>query len=216
MKFKNLFLLVIIAASVVACNNNKATDSTHSHDGEEAHDHNHANVAAVAHAIALDQSVVDWKGSILSVKYHSGILDFTSGELKLAGSEVVGGSFVADLKSMRATDDDNAEGYGDGTKEQLIGHLSSPEFFDVESFPTASFEITSIEGNEAFGNLTVRGITTEETVTNLEIVDTDVDITATGVLVFDRQKYDVSWETGAKDFILSDDIELAIRLVVLK
>lgn len=46
---------------------------------------------------------------------------------------------------------------------QRDGHLKSPDFFDVENNPKATFELTSFErqGDDAtaVGNLTIRGIT---------------------------------------------------------
>ena len=48
---------------------------------------------------------------------------------------------------------------------KLDGHLKSGDFFEVEKFPTASFEITKVTPNETGdyntlidGNLTVKGV----------------------------------------------------------
>jgi len=49
-----------------------------------------------------------------------------------------------------------------GPREKLIGHLKAADFFDTENFPTAIFKITKVNGNEVFGNLTIKGKTNEE------------------------------------------------------
>ena len=73
-----------------------------------------------------------------------------------------------------------------------------------------------LNGNEVKGNLTVRDKTFEETFTVESINITDDSVIMMGTLVFDRQKYDVSWEHFVKDYVLSDDITLKINLVATK
>jgi len=150
-----------------------------------------------------------WRGEMLGVKEHTGTLNFTEGSVTVDNGMVTSGSFTVDMTSMMATDENYQpeEGY---TKDKLIGHLSSADFFDVATHPTASFEVTSSEGNTLTGNLTVRGTTHEETVTDV-VIDNEAG-TMTGKLVFDRQKYDVAWSSGAKEMVLADDIELDINL----
>ena len=93
----------------------------------------------------------------------------------------------------------------------LIGHLSSADFFDVANHSTASFKITSVEGTSATGELTVRGVTNTETVTDIVITEGDGTVMATGKLAFDRQKYGVAWK-AMKDMVLNDTIELTVEL----
>jgi polyisoprenoid-binding protein YceI len=88
----------------------------------------------------------------------------------------------------------------------------SPDFFAVDSFPTAQFTITSVSGNTATGDMTIRGHKSTETVKNIVLTVDSTSITATGDLTFDRQKYDVSWESPMKDMVLSNDIVLKIQL----
>lgn len=53
----------------------------------------------------------------------------------------------------------------DTREPQRDTHLKSPDFFDVEKFPTLEFKSTRIEGNPAdftiYGNLTIHGVTRE-------------------------------------------------------
>jgi polyisoprenoid-binding protein YceI len=63
---------------------------------------------------------------------------------------------VIDMGTINPTDENYSE---DRPKENLVGHLSAPDFFDVANFPTASFVIKETTGSTVSGDLTIRGIT---------------------------------------------------------
>ncbi|MCC6840236.1 MAG: YceI family protein [Flavobacteriales bacterium] len=173
------------------------------------------SAATAAFTLTVDPAVsaVNWSGSMIGVKTHTGKLNFTKGELALGGNQVTGGSFTVDMRSYLLTDTNYAaDGSPQGTREKLMGHLMSPDFFAVDSFPTAEFVITKVEGNTATGNLTVRGRTHEEKVTNIVVTQEGSNVSAIGDLTFNRQKYGVSWKAPMKDLILSDDIVLKVEL----
>lgn len=189
-------------AETPAADANAAVDST-------------ANTAPASFVINVDpaSSTVNWKGAMLGVKEHTGKLNFAKGDLATAGTQLTGGSFVVDMKNYVMTDTNYAaDGAPQGTRDKLMGHLMSADFFAVDSFPTAEFVITKVEGNTATGNLTVRGRTNEEQVKNIVITTSGNDITATGDLTFNRQKYGVTWKSPMKDMVLSDDIVLKVEL----
>lgn len=174
-----------------------------------------ATIAASERTVAVDaaSSTVSWKGTMLGIKSHNGTVALTDANIVVKGPSVVSGSFAVDLSSMKALDDayaaDNAK---EGTRAMLLGHLSSGDFFDVANHPSAKFEITSVEGNTATGNLTVRGVTNEEKVTDIAVTEMDGVVSTTGKLAFDRQKYGVAWSSGSTDAVLNDIIELDIAL----
>ena len=158
------------------------------------------------------KSFVHWKGTMVGVYSHEGNVKLTKGFLEMDNGEVVGGEFVVDMKSIEPTDENYNPEEGN-TPEKLVGHLSSDDFFAVTEYPTASFVVKSAdrEAKTLTGDLTIRGNTHEETVTDVNFGDG----AATGMLVFDRQKYDVSWK-AMKDMVLADEIELEINLVAQK
>ncbi len=172
-------------------------------------------LASMERTVAIDMasSKVNWTGTMLGIKSHNGNVALSEAKLTVKGPTVTGGSFTVDLGSITATDaayapDDAKE----GTRAMLLGHLASADFFDVANHPAAMFNITSVEGNTATGNLTIRGITNEEKITDIVVTEADGAITATGKLSFDRQKYGVTWSSGSKDAVLNDKIELDITL----
>jgi polyisoprenoid-binding protein YceI len=159
-------------------------------------------------------SKVNWTGTMLNIKNHTGHLNLTEGKFATKGGALTAGEFSVDMKSYTLTDTNYAaDGAKQGTRAMLMGHLMSPDFFAVDSFPTAKLVITGVNGNTATGDLTVRGKTNAETITDIVITDNgDGTVKATAKLVFDRQKYGVSWSSGSKDAVLNDNIELAVEL----
>ena len=159
-------------------------------------------------------SKVNWSGSMIGVKTHIGTLNFLNGTFTSKGNMLTGGEVVVDMKNYMMADTNYApDGSEHGTKAMLMGHLMSPDFFAVDSFPTASLKITGVTGNTATCDLTVRGKTNQETVTIESCMNVDGTMHASCKLVFNRQKYGVIWSTGAKDMVVKDDIELNVDLV---
>jgi polyisoprenoid-binding protein YceI len=197
--------VLFIGVLVTACSGT----SSKTEAGSEENKENTGEI--ITHNIATDLSTVAWKGTMLGMYSHEGTVPLTEASLTTQGESVVGGKFAVDLSGITPTDANYDEKAGKGPA-QLVGHLSSPDFFDVGSFPSASFEVTGSEGSTISGNLTVRGKTNPESVQNV-VFDKETG-TATGTLTFDRTKYDVSWKHPIQENVISDDIELAIKLQV--
>lgn len=207
MKSQVVIAAAAVAVALVSCGPSEAEIKAAK---EKATADSLAAVAAMEMAFAVDAaaSSVKWTGTMLGVKSHYGTVRLTDGKFTTKGGLLTGGSFTADLKSIAPEDTNyNAK----SPKEGLIGHLSSPDFFAVDSFPTATFVITGVEGNTAIGDLTVRGKKNTEKVTDIVITEENGVTKAHGKLVFDRQKYGVAWK-APKDVILNDNIELDIVL----
>lgn len=202
---QNLFFTAVAAALFFAACSNEPKQAEESETPETV-------AKEVIYTIATDSaSIVEWKGVMLGIKEHTGTADFTSGSITVKGGQVTGGTFTVDMTSLKTTDSnyDEATGYG---REKLIGHLSAPDFFDVANYPTATFSITSVNGNEAKGTLTVRGKSNEETVKDINITEADGTVTAKGTLTFDRKKYNVAFDMASKEMVISNDIVLDITL----
>lgn len=159
-------------------------------------------------------SEIEWKGVMLGVKQHFGKVQFVDGTVTLQGGQLVDGMFTADLGTIAPEDSayapDDAEG---GRRSDLIAHLKSGDFFDVENHPNATLDIIEVNGNTAKANFTVRGKTDVETIEDIQVTETNGEVRATGKMKFDRQKYGVSFSTGLQDAVISDDIELQVELV---
>lgn len=204
---RNVLMVALATFALASCGSSEApaTDSTTTAADTPS--------GPAVYSVDAGASAVDWKGSMLGVKSHTGTLHFTEGELTTNNGELSGGSFTVDMRSYAFTDTNYAaDGSEGGTRADLMGHLMSPDFFAVDSFPTAHFTITSVSGNTAQGDLTVRGHTQQEEVKNISLTHDGDNVHATGELTFNRKDYNVSWDHPVKDNVLSNDIVLNVHL----
>lgn len=199
------FSSIALALIIASCGNEQKP-------AEETTTGTQATGEETAYTISTDStSHIVWKGVMLGVKEHTGLINFTEGKLTAKGNQLTGGTFTVDMKSIKVTDKnyDEKSGYG---VNKFLGHIASADFFDVENNPAATFTITSVTGNEATGTLKIRGKENTETLKNISITENNGTINAKGTLTFDRKKYDVVYDTGAKDMIISNDVALEIAM----
>lgn len=215
MKRTRLILSAIVSGAVLASCGGEAKTENHE---EAAHSEQMVDeqaapqeTGAATWAIDTEGSKIKWTGgtSGAQVYSHYGTIGIKEGKFMTEGQELTGGSIIIDMTAISPED----EGYSEEhPASDLVGHLSSPDFFDVENNPTATFTIKSVEGMTVTGDLTVRGITHEESL-NLEVMDVAPEHAhLRGMLEFDRQKYDVAWEHYLKDVVLSDMIALEFEI----
>lgn len=184
-------------------------------EGDAAATDSTASAAAEVATWMVDPaaSTVRWEcGTAGAMVYsHFGNISLKEGSLTSEGTMLTGGSFTIDMNTIVPQDNGYSEEH---PASDLVAHLGSPDFFDVANNPTASFTIKAVSGNTITGDLTVRGITNEETITvDAANMNADGTMTATGTLNFNRQKYDVKWAHYVKDVLLNDEIQLTINLV---
>ena len=204
---------IAVAVALQSCGGEKAAETT-----EEP-------VEEVAEAtpenwmVDTESSMVMWEGgtSGAQVYSHNGNIAITEGSLVTTDGSITAGKVVIDMTTIMPTDAESFSYSEQLSKEDLIGHLMSPDFFDAENHPTAMFEVTGSEGNTVNGNLTVRGKTNPESLTieSMEVAE-DGSAMIKGSMTFDRQKYDVAWEHYLQDVILSDDIKLDFNITAKK
>ncbi len=202
MKTLKITLIGLFSLSLVACNSSNEKTK----DNSLAKETVNVKTEKASYQIDTEKSVVHWKGSMIGVYAHEGDLKFKSGKLTLTNDKVAEGEFLIDMNSMITTDDDAL--YNMAPREKLIGHLKTADFFDTENFPVATFTITEGNGTEISGNLTIKGKTNKEKLTDIKINGNKLS----GILTFDRQKYDVTYKNTMNDMVLSDEIELKIEI----
>jgi len=131
---KKITLLLSTVAILAACKN--------SSDGEKATTTESQSVQTIEGTpYTIDSTTtVTWTG-FKPTGEHTGIFKVKEGALLVKDNALAGGSFTIDILSLANLDlAKDAENKG-----KLEGHLKSPDFFDAEKYPTAQFEITSVE-----------------------------------------------------------------------
>ena len=193
----------------------------------------------IGSTVVLDQSrsTFAWEGGLkFAVSNHDGNLKMSNGSVSI-NDNVIAGTVVIDMNSMTNND------LSGGSKERLIGHLKSPDFFHVTKFPKAVLKIKSSKILEKLesekykmlinGDMTIKDKTNP--ISFEAIVDLDSNIkTAEGKLVFDRSKFNVQYRSemhlenpnsfwnkfqtsrdAAKDKVIRDLIEINFNIVSL-
>jgi len=161
--------------------------------------------------VDAEASTVKWTGEMLGLYTHFGEIGIKEGVLKMEDGSIVEGTIIIDMTSINPMD----EGYSDqeGRRAQdLVGHLSSPDFFDVANHPEAGFTIENVEGSTANGKLKIRGTTGEEKVENVQITKTETGYDITGEVTFNRKSYGAMFDMPVADKVLSDDIKIEVSL----
>ena len=175
---------------------------------------------AKATLVDAENSIVNWKG-FKPTGEHFGLISISEGTINITDGNLIGGSFKFDMNSIVDTDMAADNEYN----AKLVSHLTSPDFFDVEKFPTATFEITEVVENggklNVSGNLTIKG-----TIKNITIPATLSDVN--GVTVFksdvftiDRTDFDVRYGSkkffdDLKDKFINDKFELSFEVKITK
>jgi len=175
------------------------------------------------------ESVVGWKGTkVVGMGSHAGTIGITEGTLSLENGNLTAGSVTIDMKNIVVTDS-----MPDEYKQQLIGHFSANDFFNVEQFPTAKFEITGSEAKAdgdythvISGNLTLRDSTKNISFPATVSVDEN-GLSAVGTAVINRLDWGVNYDkekmslseklqAEAKNGIVSKDIEITFDIKASK
>ncbi len=174
-----------------------------------------AKVAGTSVGLDLTKSTVKWIGTKLKGK-HNGTIKIADGNILVKDNKVVGGKFSLDMATI-----DNVDMKDDAKmKAKLEGHLKSEDFFNVEKFPKATFEITSISEETAgsvnvTGNLTIKDVTKGVTFPAKITYSADKKpVSATANFNINRQLWGITYP-GQPDNLIKDEINLDLNLTAM-
>jgi polyisoprenoid-binding protein YceI len=156
-------------------------------------------------ALALDESSsITWVGSKITGSHDGGFKSFTGGISLVDGDPTRSSVHVTiDTTTLWA---DN---------EKLTGHLKSADFFDVATYPEATFRSTAIQpandgGFEITGDLTLHGVTKSITFpASIEVTDGSVSAKAEFVLM--RFDFGIVYP-GKPDDLIRDEVVVRFDL----
>ena len=165
--------------------------------------------------VDLSTSTAVWKGSFVTgAKTETGTIALKSGSGKFGNGMITSGTFVFDMASIK---DKNSNA-------TLETHLKADDFFNVEQFPEAKFELVSLvpattkDTFTATGKLTIRDVTKDFTFPIVITVVNQSSLKAVGKITFNRADFNVKYGSssffkGLGDKVIADKVELTLNLI---
>lgn len=212
--FLKITLLAFITVGAFSCKNNEKDAEMPVEEAAEATE------MATKYSVDTAASTIMWEGSKPTGK-HNGTISLSSGTIHLNNGNVEAGEFVIDMNTINDEDLEGKE------KSNLEAHLKGTvegkegDFFNVNQYPTAKFEMTGIENNVVKGNLTIKDKTNAIEFPATVTMDGDKMMLKSETFEIDRTKWDVNY--GSKsifpnlgDKFISDDIKINVSLVANK
>ena len=219
---KRILLPFTAAVLLVACNNAPKADGAKTTDKQEA-------TAADGVTYTLDSTTtIQWTGT-KPTGSHTGTFTIKEGSVTIKDSALTGGKFTINMASLK-----NSDLVGDAAMlGKLEGHLKSPDFFDVAKYPTASFEITSVEPFKADSSSkdvllkdathTIKGnFTMKDSTKNIsfpaKINITGTAVTATANFNIDRTLWGLNYKgpNNPADWVISKTVNIKLNVTATK
>lgn len=218
---KKIIFPLIVLATIAACNSAPKADSAETDDKKEA-------AAAEGTAFIIDSTTtIEWTGTKINGA-HNGIFKIKEGSFSIKDNNLKAGSFVIDINSLNNIDLASDA----GSKTKLEGHLKSADFFDAAIFPTAKFEITSVEPYDSTkakdavmkdashlvkGNLTLKD-STKNISFPAKINITQDKVTATANFNIDRTEWGMNYKgpNSPQDWVIRKEVNLKLNIQATK
>lgn len=225
----NLLLIVLFAFGIASCaDNNSTAESAETSGKQEAAE---ASTSATNYAIDTDRSIIRWQGYKPTGQHH-GTVNLQSGNLAVQNAMIQSGKATFDMTSITVKDEDMSEDNRAKLQRHLKGEIEGKEddFFNINKYPTAHFEITNvsnIENDESgavmiSGNLTIKEVTKELTFkAQVNLLDNDELKAETDWFKVDRTRWNINFKSKSifddlKNSFIHDEIGLKIEVTAQK
>ncbi len=164
------------------------------------------SIGSALAAVDLTKSEFTWTGKKVAGP-HYGKVPLKSATLVEEKGMIKSGEFVIEIGKM-SVEDIQGE-----WADKLKAHLISPDFFNVEKFPTATLKVKSVKGSTVTADLTIKGKTNTVTFDAVK-----KDGAYTGKLEFDRTKFDMVYNSGnffkdLGDKVIEDKVTVDFKVV---
>jgi len=164
------------------------------------------SIGSALAAVDLTKSEFTWTGKKVAGP-HFGKVPLKSATLVEEKGMIKSGEFVIEIGKM-SVEDIQGE-----WADKLKAHLISPDFFNVEKFPTATLKVKSVKGSKVTADLTIKGKTNTVTFDAVK-----KDGAYTGKLEFDRTKFDMVYNSGnffkdLGDKVIEDKVTVDFKVV---
>ena len=168
-----------------------------------------------------NRSNISWVGTKeLIANYEDlGTLSVQAGNFVITAGQITAGEVVFDMNSLMGTKTSNTQ-IG---LDKLATHLKSKDFFDVETYPTSTMNISNVVDNgdstySVNGNLTVKDVTESITFPATISVSEIGEVTINGDFIMDRTKWGLQYGSGSffdnlGDNVISDTVSISVNIV---
>lgn len=214
---KKVFLSLATAVLLASCGGSQSHDEA-GHDDHSADStvvENEINVSG-SYSVNAEASKVMWEGNKVIGGGHVGVVTVKSGSVEVSEGVVTSSNIVIDMKTIDEVDAGSEE-----YAAKLEGHLMAPDFFNVDSFPTASIKVKSVANGNATADLTIKDVT-KEVVFPLTTTVTESEVTTNAKFSINRTDWGIVYGSGnffadlAKDKIIKDEIKFDVTIVAKK
>lgn len=215
----NFVLVAGVTLGSVACKDDKANRV----EPGEAQEAAVASNEAMTYEINANESTIEWRGTKPTGE-HVGTINIQDGSLMATNEQITSGRVIIDMESIEVTDEGMAEDQRNNLEQHLKGTVEGKEtdFFNVNVYPTATFEITGVSeenGQKMLqGNLTLKDSTKNiQFPVRTEIGEEELTLESE-TFVIDRTDWGVNYGSQSVfdnlgDNFISDDMELTIKVV---
>lgn len=203
-------LTLVVLGLTTACNNNPVENKSIAAVGQAVTEKPASVGVGTAYRFSEAGSKLAFVGAKITGK-HDGSFGKFEGTITLVDNDVTRSSVHAEVQTSSLSAD----------QEKLTGHLKSPDFFDVERFPKATFQSTNIVAaseagvtHRVTGNLELHGVTK-----SLSFPAT-IQVTADGVTVtsefgINRKDFGLVYP-GKPDDLIKDEVLIRLNFVAKK
>lgn len=222
---KMILPIAALTFGLASCNSSAPGESIEAKEAQEVS--KSEDKGATQYSVNTQGDEVMWEGyKTYADGSHYGTIQVKDGAFVVENGSLKGGEFTIDMNTIHSQDlKDDKEKY-----QKLVGHLKSPDFFAVDSFPKAKFEITNAKPAPAddttgathhvSGNLTLRGITKNIAIPAKVGIENNTVSFSTPEFVIDRSKWNVKFRSTsfaefegiAKEKAIADNIKLQVDL----
>jgi polyisoprenoid-binding protein YceI len=200
----------ISIAISTGCNNNPVENKSIAKVEAAAPVANASSEAGVPYDFSETGSEVTWVGAKVTGK-HDGKFGKFAGQIQLVGSDPTKSAVKVEVAASSLAADN----------EKLTGHLKSPDFFDVEKYPTIRFQSSKIEvGGErgathtVTGNLELHGVTKSIRFPATIGVGGD-NVTIKSEFGINRKDFGIVYP-GKPDDLIKDEVLVRLNVVAKK
>lgn len=227
---KKVILFLFIAVSILACKKDKVTTTNNTIPETAPIIKNTPKKPVVKKVevpkktfkleekkLKINSNVIVWKG-YKPTGSHTGTITIKSADLKLHQGNLIGGTVIFDMTSIKNNDLTDA-----GDNADLVNHLKSSDFFNVAKYPTAKFNIAMVNvGKNGVlkidGLLTIKGVMKNISFpATISKSENGQRILKSKAIIVDRTEFGVKYKSkkffaNLKDKFINDEFEISFVL----